>query len=546
MLQLRVPKKLMATIQTWGCVLLAVLCVVFSFSPLFTLETIDNAKEIEASINDVFKDTEVQVEIPEQIDISSVKLIKSISLIIDVLNVTKEIAKAAKDELTSGDEVGIIGGYDEDENGSAEKKDEEKVDIEEKVKELEELLKTEESKDTLITAFAIVNVVTSVTENNSESGSSGVGYILTIALAIIALLYVLGFTLLFPFIFAIGTLITLIKVLIKMKNPLDSAPVAAKQLNGLIILPLLSMIFQCVIPGIDFGSGTVAIFIIACISTVINIVISRTRNYPEDKNIFSLIVQGGALVGAIGFAVYFFNIIKTGILNTFLRGDWGNHIRDFAAAKRLADAINEPFEPSYAFVIDAVLILLYASFVMGSIGYFAGCVQRLTLNGSKGKYGTDAPAQFIPMSVALTVGAILPLVVSKMENLYTNLIDKADGAKSSLTLSDGSKSALTTALVGLGIMLVAEIAIAVCTRKFCKNLSNHDKQDILMGIVQEDAVAEKTEAKIEEKVEAPAEAAATVEAAPAEEAVEAPAEETEAPAEETDAPAEEAVETPAE
>ena len=525
MLQLRVPKKLMALIQTWGCVLLAVLCVLFSFTPLFTLKTIDNAEDIESSINEMLGDTGVEIEIPEEIGISSVKLIKSISLIIDVISL-------AKDTVDSAVQDGV-----DSEN------------VNKKAEELQARLESEEGKDILLTAFAVANVVMSVTENNAEEGSSGIGYILTIAFTIIALLYVLGFTLLFPFIFAIGTLVTLIKVLIKMKNPLDSAPVAAKQLNGLILLPLLAILFQCVIPGIDFGSGTVAIFIIACISTAINVAISRTRNYPEDKNIFSLIVQGGALVGAVGFAVYFFNIIKTGILNTFLRGEWGNYVAEVVAAKKLADRLHEPLDVSYAFVIDAVLILLYISFVMGSIGYFAGCVQRLTLNGTKGKYGTDAPAHFIPMTVALTAGAIMPLVVSKMENLYNNFVDKADGARSSLTFNDDTKSALTAALVGLGIMLAAEIAIAVCTGKFCKGLSRDAKQDVLMGKTTDDEPAEKAEEKTEAKVEAKVEAPAEVKVeAPAEEAVEAPAEEAvEAPAEEAaEAPAEETVETPAE
>ena len=86
MLQLRVSKKLMAIIQTWGCVLLAVLCVAFSFTPLFTLKTIDNAKEIESSINDLLGDTGVDVEIPEEIDFSSVDVsFISLSLILPVM-----------------------------------------------------------------------------------------------------------------------------------------------------------------------------------------------------------------------------------------------------------------------------------------------------------------------------------------------------------------------------------------------------------------------------------------------------------------------------
>ena len=542
MLQLRIPKRLMALIQTWGCVLLAILCLAFSFTPLFTLKTIDNAAEIEKSINDILDGTELEVEIPEKIDISAVKLIRSISLIVDVVKISKEIADAEKDEMTGNDlGLGFKDNVEDIETETTAPKEE--VDIEAKKEELKTLLESEDTKNTLLTAFAIVTTVGSVMDNDADNGKSGIGTILAMILAIIAILYVLGFTLFFPIGFAISTLVTLIKVAMKAKNPLESAPVAAKQLNGLIVLPLLSMIFQCLIPGIDFGSGTAAILVIACISTFINIVISRTRNYPEDKNIFSLIVQGGALIGAIGFLVYFFNVIKTNIISTFLHGDWALYTVESAAYKAMGVKV------SSAFLIDALLILLYGCLVISSIGYFVGCVQRLTLAGTRGKYSVDAPTHLIPHSVVLIVGAILPLVVSKMENLHQNFTDKSNGAYSSLVFTDDSKSALTTAMVGLGIMLVAEIAIVVCAGKFCKNLTDREKQEVLMGKTTDDEPAEKAEEKTEAKAEAKVEAPAEVKVeAPAEEAVEAPAEEAaEAPAEEAaEAPAEETVETPAE
>ena len=501
----------MALIQTWGCILLAVLCVIFSFTPLFTLKTIDNAAEIEKTINESLKSTGTDVEIPEEIDISSIKLVKSISLIIDVVKVTKEIADAAKQELmgdASDFEGANLGGTGFKGEEVTTKTEQEKIDLEEKIKELQDLLASEESRDTLITAFAIVTTVSSVIGTDAENGDSGIGTIITMALTAIALFYVLGLTLLFPFIFAICTLITLIRVLANIKNPLNSAPIAAKLLNGLILLPLLSILFQCVIPGIDFGTGTVAILVIACISTIINIVISRTRDFPADKNLFSLIVQGGALVGSIGFAVYFFNIIKTNILSTFLHGDWGAYAASASSMKKTLAFIGATTNISWAFVIDGLLIAVYAGTILGSIGYFVGCVNRLTLNGTGTKYSTNAPAHFIPMTAFLTIGAALPLVVAKMENLYENFIDKTDGTYPSLILKDDSKSALTIALVGLCIMLVAEIAIAIFSKKFCNSLSQDDKQEVLKGKTTLDAE------------EAPATPAKKVATAPAKQAAE--------------------------
>ena len=515
MLQLRVPKKLMATIQTWGCLLLAVLCVIFSFTPLFTLKTIDNAEEIEASLNEVFKEADIQVEIPEKIGISAIKLIKSVALIIDVVDVTKDIAKA---EMQEDDDLTDVMDELEGDDVSNETEKEE-IDANAKVKELEELLKSETSQETLITAFAIVTTVSSAFENDSkEDGALDflanlISSILPMLIVIAALLYVLGFTLVFPFVFTIGTVITLIKVIAHKNDPFETAPIAAKRLNGIMTLPLLSMLFQCVIPGINLGFGTVAIFILACIGIVINVAISRTRDYPEDKNIFSLIVQGGALIGAIGFAVYFFSIINTGILNTFLHGNWGLYAAEVASIK----ALNESAEVSNAFLIDGILILLYASFVMSSINYFTGCVQRLTLTGSRGKRGADAPAHLIPMAAIVTIGTIIPFVVAGMKNLYEDPTNTSNGAFTSLALKGDGKTALIVALIGVIIMLAAEIAIVVCMNTYCKDLSKRTKQEILMGEVTLDA--EKAPAAVEEKTaEAPAqEAAKEADKAPAKE-----------------------------
>ena len=69
MYQPNVPRKTTALIQTWGCVVLALLCVFFSFSPLLSLETGLNAADIKKTIEEI-TDEPFTAEIPEKVDVS--------------------------------------------------------------------------------------------------------------------------------------------------------------------------------------------------------------------------------------------------------------------------------------------------------------------------------------------------------------------------------------------------------------------------------------------------------------------------------------------
>ena len=142
MYQPNVPRKTTALIQTWGCVLLALLCVFFSFSPLITLDTGLNSADIKEVIEEI-TDKPFTADIPEEVDVSAVKLISSITLMADVIGVLTEDSGAVNQQ---------------------------------KVNDLEKLLTSPEGINTMVTIAAIASTVTGAID---FEGDMNVGMVLS-------------------------------------------------------------------------------------------------------------------------------------------------------------------------------------------------------------------------------------------------------------------------------------------------------------------------------------------------------------------------------
>jgi hypothetical protein len=186
MFQLNVPRKTTSLIQVWGCVALAIICVFLSFAPLITLDTGKDAQAIKESINEIF-DKDVNIKIPEKVEVSTGKLVSSISLVVDVVKVTADAAKQANNAANNA-----MNGMTTEANNAAN-------DADASLKKLEELLLSEDGKNTLVTVFAIANSVTNATGSNdsAEEKATGLSAVLSYVVVVLALLYVLIFTLIF-------------------------------------------------------------------------------------------------------------------------------------------------------------------------------------------------------------------------------------------------------------------------------------------------------------------------------------------------------------
>lgn len=457
MFQPNVPRKTTALIQVWGCVLLVLVSVFLSFAPLITLQTnvkmgdIDLKDSIEDMIGELAGD--VEVEIPDDVEVSAVSLVSSISMIIDA--------------------VKIMGEDDVDE---------------ETLEKFEALIESEEGKQTLLTVAALAATITNTVmpekSDDKSEGGSAISTILSVLVVIIAVLYVLIFTLVFPIIYVIVALTAVIPALTNMKNPLKVAPKISKKLPGLLSLPLVFMLFQCVIPGMGYGYGALGLWIAAAVCVLLNLVVSRLRQYTDKECLYLTVVQGGALLGAIGYIVFFFNIIKTNIFNKFLHGGWADYVARVAKEKALIEKSKEAGlavedNISNAYLVDGVLIIIFLLLVISSISYINYCAHRLSATSGNAKKAKGD--NHIVFAVLTVVACALPMYVMGTENLKLLPNVKDSEGISSLILNDAQESALTVALVGAIIMVVAEVAIVVLKKVFCKDLSDEDMTAVMSG-----------------------------------------------------------------
>lgn len=506
---LNVPKKTTALIQVWTSMLLIVIAVILSFMPIVNLQIADR-KTIDA-INEMVEEIsgEEVSEIPSEIEVSAPKMYGSISMIVKFIS--------------------AIGSENE-----------------ELAQEVKAMMEGEEGRNTVLMVAAIAASFMDIFGGEEdEKKPDGLAMILKVLVVLICLLYVLGFTLIIPIIVVITAIVALISALKNLKAPEEAAPIVSKKLLGLITLPMTFILFQCVLPTMHYGVGALGIWIVSFICVALCLIVSRLHMYTPAQMKYANVLQGTAIVGIIGYLVFFFNVINVGAFDSLISGKWASYVTQVVVIQANGGKV-----PSFGYLIDAALILVAVILVLSSVNYFKSCANRLSCTAGAGKNNKKPKDSNLVSSIIYLLIYILPVYVMGATNcLKDPTSTSTKGAESFLVLSEEQNSALTMALVGLIIMIVAEVALLVLKKTVCKDVPADEMMAVFAGTAQipaaEEAPAEETPVEEAPAEEAPAaeDVPAFAEEAPAEEAPveEAPAEEApaeEAPAEET--PAEEA------
>ncbi len=479
MFQPNVSRKITAPAHVGVCILLLVLAVIFSFTPLITLET--ESSEIMQSVDTLMDSLSTgesieEKDIPDEVSISAVDLIGSISLIKNIYDVNTEDSKD----------------MDQD-----------------KSKQIEELLESEEGKQTIITVLAIVNTLTNSFDDDDTQDAEGfLNIIVKLLTVLVSILYVLGYTLICPIILIITTIVALIQLLIGRKDLCAVEPKIASKLPGILSTLMIFFIFQTLIPGMGYGSGLMALWIITAISVFANFVVSRLRTYDTKHFIYINIIQGAALVGAIGYIVFFFNFLKANIFGQFIDSKWLIYAAKAGVAKESGATVDG------AYIADGIMVLVTLVVALSTVSYFVACAQRLSFSTDK-KGKPAAKDSQIVKAVILLIATILPMIVKGSKNLYADVTDTASEARSTLALTASEESALTTALVGAIILLVAEIAILVLKKVFCGDMTDSDMEAIKSSAEAEAVAAAPAQAPEAEQANDAVAASATVEETPA-------------------------------
>ena len=575
MKQLQMPPKKVALAHSLVSFALLVLILVFSFTPILVIDVgnEDMRKVVQSGLDSMAEtvDGVDAIKIPEQIGVTMPKLLKTDALLVKVGSVLIDGVKSV----------------------TSERSEEEQKKAEEKVKELEDLIKSPDGQESLVLLWAILGQIVDLSEEDltdtkndmaqdfsdsisaalgdgedslgDENGTntpasdedkadgekkSTVGTIILTVIRVFVLLYILGYITVLPIVVAITVLIQLVRLLKHLKNPEEAVGKIAVAPLGYLGTAIAFMLTLTIFNGMEFGAGLNGIVILGLIGVVANIAASRMRAYAAEDFRYVNLTQGSTLLGAIGGAVFFAGALSAKVFVNFCNafGDYvadvvsqvasiNMDIKSYNSFAPAADRLSE-FHAGAGYLIDLLLISLFAIFTLSiSCVVVTDCAARIGLSVTKKKGNSG----FISLGVMAIICSVLPLITENLQNAVS-YDTKLTGGKLTVTstvkgaiyhLSDDSKSAVITMLVGGILMLAVGIATKILAKKLCAGVKGERAQNILRGAAPAVAAAPaavETAPAAEMPAEEPAEAvtteaaaaeAAPEEAAPAEEAPEA-------------------------
>lgn len=562
MKQLQMPPKKVALAHSLVSFALLVLILVFSFTPILVIDVgnEDMRKIVQIGLDSMAEtvDGVETVKIPEQIGVTMPKLLKTDALLIKVGSVLIDGVKSV----------------------TSERSEEERQKAEEKVRELEKLIKSPDGQESLVLLWAILGQIVDLSEedlNNTKNDmeqnfsdsisaalgdgedtlgdesrtntpasdkdqangekKSTVGTIILTVIRVFVLLYILGYITVLPIVVAITVLIQLVRLLKHLKNPEEAVGKIAMAPLAYLGTAVAFMLTLTIFNGMEFGAGLNGIVILGLIGVVANIAASRMRTYAAEDFRYVNLIQGSTLLGAIGGAVFFVGALGAKVFVNFCNA-FGDYVADMASQVAsinteikgynsfapAADKLSE-FHAGAGYLIDLLLISLFAIFTLAiSCKVVTDCAARIGLSVTKKKGNSG----FISLGVMAIICSVLPLITENLQNAVSYESKLATGGKLTVTstvkgaiyhLSDNSKSAVIMMLVGGILMLAVGIATKILTKKFCAGVKDERAQNILRGAAP---TVEISPAAAEKTAKAETPEAVAEEVVPAEEAPAAP------------------------
>ena len=438
MKQPNVNRKTLSLIQVIISIVLIIASVAACFAPLVKIETNDKLESISELIYEMDPEGELGIEMDDFYELDEVKV--GFIQFVKIISLSTKISEAADDGDTQ---------------------------------DLQELIKSDEGKEALLMGIAFASIFMDALEPLMEDGEESnisLGIILNLLVQLIALMGILIFTFTIPIIIFIKAFIAIIRALKNIKTPEKCAGKVGKTLPSVMTLPLTYMIAQTFVPGVNFAIGSILILVFALINVFVSATCARLREYSDEEFKYSVIVQGASLIGMIGYLVYFFNILKANIYKRFISGQSLDILTKEAMYEGKLDIPN-------AHIIGLVLILVTFSLILSSVKYLSKNANRFGHTmGSKKRLRDSAIVKAI--FIALTYA--FPIYIASGSYDYSNI---GFGSKVKLLeFSSAEKSALTLSLVGIIIMLVAEIGLLVTRKIFAKNLTNEQMAAVVSGM----------------------------------------------------------------
>lgn len=393
---------------------LVLICViaVMSFGTIFTVgfELDEEMTEsIENVIDEMAAEEDLDIEIRTEIDVDLKFMIKSISSVGDVLRVVTDAAKDINDDPMNADGEQIM------------------EDI------------TERLLDQDFIDFIVLIVL--VFGSFAQNIFLGLGNLLLLAM-----------TFILPITAIIAVIRGLIGVFFNTHDIGRGLHKVSRAFFSLIAqLPLILLVLVMV-PGIRMGTGVYGIMICCLLGLIVNFIGSRTKYYEGQDLRYINIVQIVCTVSLVGYVLFFFNFLNSGIMNAAYS----------TLAKQVAEEVGQAIGGDKS--VDAVPIIMTLLLLIAVISVLDNLTRIVTRIAcmSKGKSAVSIGNAVISLLVIA-----LPVVMKNMDINFE--------------IDENCMSAFTLTSVGVFIMAAAEILLAILLKKLCPAVSVKRGQEIVTG-----------------------------------------------------------------
>lgn len=315
----------------------------------------------------------------------------------------------------------------------------------------------ENIKDVAVLSGALAASVISDLEFTENSMFSS---IFKLVASVFAIIYIMAFALIMPIVYLIVFIVSLIQLLKYGSEPEKAEDKLAGKLFGVIAFPILFFLFPCVTSTMSYGLGALLIVLTALVSAVVNLIFSRLAPLSSEESKNANILQCVTIVSIAGFALFFLNIIKTGVFRSFIGGPWADYAAQVIDAGKTVD---------FGFYLEAIMIMIAVVLVMLSSIYLSKMLKRISL--LKDYKNPEKSGSSIAISIIMIFAAALPLIVTLLSH---DPIGTATEKIYFLTLSDAQHSALILALVGLCVAFVSELVLLILKVNICGKSKSAD------------------------------------------------------------------------
>ncbi len=218
------------------------------------------------------------------------------------------------------------------------------------------------------------------------------------------------------------------------------------------VFPMLLLILVF-LPDVKFGGAVYGILALCLVGLGVGVLVSRVKKYEGDDFKYLNILQIGSVVSLIGYILFFVNIVGSKLFNAVFEMLGGHAVNELTAA-----ATGAKKEVDFMPVMLTLILLAVSYFVIKSL---TRIVTRIACM-SKSK----SPTHILSAVIALAV-FIIPVMMMNSEP--------------ALELAKDQKGNFAAMVVGIFIMLAAEIALTVLPKKLCPACSATRQQEIVTG-----------------------------------------------------------------